>query len=629
MYRENPADSSLKRFVIIIPFVVLTFFLMGSYYNLQIVEHDKFLSVANKNIIRSIDLLPTRGDIYDRKKRLIVDSRPAFSIYIQPKLFKNDTLLQQRLSKLIDDSLATELMKSRLEKRRYSPLEKILVKRHISDELMSQIVENKKFLPGVWVDVDPKRNRAEDIKASHTLGYVKEINEQQLKENPFFKRGDVIGKKGVERRYNNELFGTRGYKSYVADAYGNPVKALDDEFGTEERAIDGKDLYLTLDVDLQRLAEKRLEGKRGAIVVLDAKTSGILAIASAPTYSPELLSKPISTKDWKWLTSEEEGKPLLNRTVHGIYPPGSVYKMVALIAGLNEGYINRKWKVECTGGYSIGDRVIHCWNRKGHGEVNAITAISGSCNVYFFHLIQKIGLDKWAEYSRAFGFGSKTGVDLPIEYKGLVPTSQFYKGGKHYYTTGKLLNLSIGQGELLTTPLQVAHYTLMLANKGRFKKPHLLSGMAEKYSKTIIPKYYRDYDVPIKISDKVWKTVFRGMNVCVNGEFQTGRFAKLEDIIVAGKTGTAQVPPKKSHSWFTAFAPLKNPEIVVTVLVEHGGGGGAVAAPITRMLLEQYFYGKVLPPKPVEDLVPDEPIILPEPVLPTINVTIPYEIEDH
>ena len=628
MYRENPADSSIKRFVLIVPFGILLIILLWNYRELQIVESDKFLNVAQKNIIRSFDLLPTRGDIYDRKKRLIVDSRPAYSIYISPSVFKKDTSLVSRLDFIMEDSIATFYMKKRLKKRRYSSIEKILVKRHISDELMALLIENKESLPGVRVEVDPKRNRASDIKASHTLGYIKEINEKQLRKNPRFKRGDVIGKQGIEKRYNAELFGRRGSKSYVADAYGNPVKELDEAFGGEEAAIDGKDLYLTLDIDLQHLAEKLLNGKRGSIVALDPKTGGILAIASAPTYKPELLAKSISVKDWKWLTNKKQGEALLDRSVKGQYPPGSVYKMVALIAGLNEGLVSKRWKVLCTGGYDAGDRIIHCWNRKGHGEVNATTAISGSCNIYFFHLIQKIGLDKWAEYSRAFGFGSKTGVDLPTEKRGLVPTSNFYDGKRYYYTLGKPLNLSIGQGELLVTPMQLATYTMMIANKGRYKQPHLLSGIADKYSKTIVPQYYKDKEVPINISEKVWKTVFRGLSHCVNGKFQTGKHAKLDDILVAGKTGSAQVPPRMSHAWFTSFAPVKNPEIVVTVLIENGGGGGVIAAPIARQILEQYFYGRVLPPKPVL-VVPDEPIIIPEATLPAINLSIPYEIEDH
>ena len=337
MYRENSTDSSIKRFVLIIPFGIFLIILLWNYRDLQIIENEKFLSVAQKNIIRSFDLLPTRGDIYDRKKRLIVDSRPAFSIYINPSVFKQDTILISRLEELIEDSVASKYMRTRLFKRRYSPIEKILVKRHISDELMAQVIENKEFLPGVRVEVDPKRNRVADVKASHTLGYIKEINEKQLKQKPEFKRGDVIGKQGVELKYNKALFGERGQKSYVADAYGNPVKKLDSEFGGETPAVDGKDLYLTLDIELQKLSEKLLVGKRGTAIVLDARTGGVLSIASAPTYEPELLARPISVKDWKWLTSKKQGEALLDRTVKGQYPPGSVYKMITLIAGLNEG----------------------------------------------------------------------------------------------------------------------------------------------------------------------------------------------------------------------------------------------------------------------------------------------------
>jgi penicillin-binding protein 2 len=629
MYRENPPDVAFKRILFILPIFVFLLILLWNFYKLQINKGESFQSVSKSNIIRSFDVLPIRGDIHDRNNKLLVDSRPAYSVLISPYLFKTDTVLRAKFFAILSDSIAEKNTLKRLKKRRYGKNEKMLVKRHISQKLMTEIIENSVELPGISVRVDPKRHRMQNIRASHTIGYIKEVTDRELDKFKQYKLGDVIGKSGIERQYDSILFGVKGKKNYVADAYGNPVSELQDEFGFEEKAVDGRDLYLTLDSKMQSVAESLMVGKRGSIVAIDAKTGGVLSIVSSPDYEPDILAKPISNKDWTRLISRKQGMALLNRSLRGQYPPGSVYKMIPLIAALNEGIVSKNWKVKCEGSYSLSDRDIHCWNRKGHGEVNAKTAISSSCNVYFYHLIQKVGLERWAKYSRLFQFGKITNIDLPGEKKGVVPDSSYYKKNKQFFSKGKLLNLAIGQGELLTTPLQIAQYTQIIANKGRFFRPHLLDGTTKKYGDKIIPEVFEEKTIDIEIKDHVWRTIFSGMKHCVNGKyFATGKNARIEKVVVMGKTGTAQVPPRKSHSWFTGFAPEKDPEIVVTILIEHGGSGGGVAAPVARSVFEQYFYGKVLAPKPIiiEDDV--EPIEIPEIVLPLFDVRLPMKKEE-
>jgi penicillin-binding protein 2 len=625
MLNKNSSNLKIKSLWFYSVSVLMFLTLSMAYFNVQIKQGADYLNTSAKNVVKEQDIQPTRGDIYDRDNNIIIDNRPAFSLYISPRILKQDTVALKKLKLIIND---TNINYKRIYKKRYASSEKVLLKRHISEKLIATLLENKRYLPGVFIESDPKRNREGEINAGHILGFVSEINDQELVTKTQFKAGDIIGKDGLEGFYNSVIFGEKGKKSFVYDAVGNIVSNLNSEYAYEELEVDGKDLYTTLDSRMQFIAESLLVDKKGSIVAIDVRDGGILAMASSPTYDPELRSKTISKELWQNLMDEKNGRPLLNRSIQGLYPPGSTYKMIAGLTAINEHIVDESWTVFCPGYFKLGNKIIRCWNHKGHGNVNMVSAIKGSCNVYFYNLGLKIGINNWEEYSKTFLFGTASGVDIPYEGSGLVPSAAYYKKRKDGYTSGKLANLAIGQGELLVTTLQMAQFIMILANEGAYYKPHFLRGFSDKYSKDIT--YYEGDRLRIskKISQKAWDLIKEGMFDCVNAAYgATGAVARLPTILVAGKTGTAQVPPRDPHAWFTCFAPYRKPEIAIVVLIENGKAGGAVAGPIARALLEQYFYGYVKPTR-IKIKAEDERIEIPDLELPNVEVQIPLNRED-
>ena len=364
--------------------------------------------------------------------------------------------------------------------------------------------------------------------------------------------------------------------------------------------------------------------KKGSVVVLNPSNGEVLAMASSPNYNPENLIPPIPTTVWKELTNPETA-PLIHRAISGQYPPGSVYKMVVALTALNEKIVTSSWQVECFGAFQLGRRTIKCNNT--HGKVRLQRALQTSCNVYFYQLGLKIGLDLWEDYSKLFLFGSKTGVDLPNEKRGIVPSKDYYE--KRYegkFNRGHLANLAIGQGELLVTPLQIAQYTMLIANKGKYYKPHLLRAYTDKNTDSLTYLNYPEKQIRKRIPDRVWNIVRKGMFRAVHQEkdIATARVLRVVNKNVAAKTGTAQNEKEIAHSWITAFAPYDKPEIVVSIIVENGGSGSAVAGPMARAILEQYFYGHVKKyiyrKKKVEDVLPLE---IPDVIIPKIEIDLP------
>lgn len=627
MNPEKLAHIDIKGVVLIGLIVMMMMTLAVGYYRIQVDEYASYFSSSAQNIIRESVIQPTRGDIYDRSNALIVDNRSAFSLYVSPSVFKPDTVLQQRLAKIVEDST---LDFSRLYKRRYASSEHVLIKRHLEPAVVARLVENKLFLPGVQIKSDPKRHYAQDMKAAHVIGYVSEISDRDLKRFTSFEAGDLIGKNGLEYWYNKRLFGKKGLISYVYDALGNRVDSVGREFSFHEPESDGLDVYTTIDSRLQFVAESLMVNRVGSAVVLDVRTGGILAMASAPTYDPDIMTKTIPVSTWRELIDPKNNRPLLNRTVQGLYPPGSTYKMVAALTALHEKIVNPSWEVNCEGALQIGIRTIKCWNPKGHGDMNLRRAIRSSCNIYFYMLGLKIGLDKWESYSKTFQFGAPTGIDLPREGSGLVPNQEWYRrrypGG---HKPGHLAILAIGQGELLVTPIQMAQFMMIIANNGIYHQPHFVRGFSEKYAQRVLPKSYEIRTIDVEFEKRHWDLIKRGMRDAVNSKYgATAYLAKLPDIEVAGKTGTAQVPPRRPHSWFTGFAPYKNPEIAIVVLVENGGSGGAVATPLARSLFEQYFYGKVIKHVPKKYIDEEIEIDIPDLVIPKIEIKIDLERTD-
>lgn len=580
-------DKSNKHFSRLILATVISFgflLLVGSFIRLQISNKAFYQRQSHNNSIRAQSLYPVRGLIRDRTGRILVDTRAQFSAAVIPVNVSKKS--QQQVCEILGlDSI--QIKKKIEDEYGFHP---VIIARDISQEQLVAIEENRIDLPGVITLEVPKRYYPEQVNSPHIFGTIGEVNKAEQIINPVYESGDLVGKSGIEKKYDIDLRGAKGVRYLRVDASGKDIGVYDET--QDVLPIHGNDLYLHLDYNTQLFAESLLVDHRGALVAIDVRNGGILALASKPDYDPRLLSGKIDAKIWKALV-EDEAHPLYSRAIQSAYPPGSTYKIVAAIAALQEKIITPRWEANCPGSFRIGRKTIRCWRPEGHGTLDLYGAIKNSCNVYFYKLGLKIGLDFWSKYSKMLGFGSKTGIDLPNENKGLVPTRDFFDRvyGKYGWTRGNLANLAIGQGELLVTPLQLAQFAMILANKGVYYTPHLVQKMYDFQTHSFInfpteAKYVKG------ISKDVYDVVREGMHQVVNGG--TGWLGKVPGIDMAGKTGTAQNPHGEPHAWFMAFAPYESPEIAIAVIVENAGGGGAIAAPIARKFLEKYFYNKLI-----------------------------------
>lgn len=554
---------------------------------LQIFSWDTYYRESERNRVRDVVIEAPRGLLLDRNGEIMVDNRPAYSVSVIPYEFLESRSATSLLASILNES-SVELVKA-VRKEKIGNFSAVKVKRHIDFSVLSSIEEYRLDLPGVFYAVDSKRYYPAGIRAPHLFGYLSEITRDELSqvEDREYRMGDLIGKNGIEIIYEPYLRGQSGVKYIEVDVLGREVRELPELAGSSPQS--GKNLYMTIDADVQRYLEKAMEGKRGAAVVLDPSNGEVLAIMSKPDYDPEIFSNPLTPEIWSALINNEE-HPLYNRACQSLYPPGSIYKLVLAAAGLETGLIDLEETVTCYGSYRLGRRQFKCWKEKGHGEVNLLDAIQQSCNVYFYKKGLDVGLANWSKFSRFFRFGSKTGIDLPNEGSGLVPDAVYFdaKYGVKKWTRGLTLNLAVGQGELLTTPLQMAYFAMIVGNEGTAFRPHLVRKIEDPNTgESIEPG--RERRQIVGISKSTYRTIKQGMYLVVNGPHGTGRASWVRGLNVCGKTGTAQNPHGNSHAWFIGFAPKDNPKIAFCVMVENGGGGGAVAAPIARGILTTYF----------------------------------------
>jgi penicillin-binding protein 2 len=421
---------------------------------------------------------------------------------------------------------------------------------------------------------------------AHVLGYVREVGPQHLERmGDYYRPGSPIGYTGVEATYEPFLRGEKGYRFVVVNALGQPVAAF------RERRYDvparkGFDLYLSIDARLQAIAEQLLEGHRGAIVALDPQTGEVLALVSKPDYDPEPLNRRDAGSYYLRLLQDPE-RPLFNRALQSLYPPGSTWKMVVAAAALQDSLITERTHVSCTGGFVYGGRMYRCHH--AHGAVNVVQALRVSCNTFFYQLGLRVGLERLSRVGALFGFGHPTGIDLPGESRGVLPTRDYYErryGKQGWSEGGRLVNLGIGQGELSVTPLQMAVYAAALAT-GVVRQPHVVRAVVNPYTGELQPLTHAEARLPLR--PEVLELLRQGMEEVVNAPGGTAQAARLPGVRVCGKTGTAQNPHGKDHAWFIGFAPRENPRIAFCVMVENAGFGGAVAAPIARQLLEAFF----------------------------------------
>lgn len=555
---------------------------------LQIVYRDTYGKKSEENSIRAIPHDAVRGYMFDRKGKLVVDNRPSYTVTVTPAEFDPKTVDELASILHLDREFILERVKKGREYNRFAPTK---IKRDVNFATLSYIEENRNRLPGLEFEVESKRYYPTKAKAPHLFGYTKEISERQLAEmGQPYRQGDIIGSAGIEATYEHYLRGEKGVEFITVNAKGQllgPYNNGQNDIPSRE----GDDLLLTLDSDLQAFAESILTGKHGAIVALDPRSGGILALVSKPDFDPMLFSGVTTPKVWNELNNDP-GKPLFNRATLTRYPPGSTFKMVLAAAALQEGIITTNFRVECTGAYRFGNKIhkdLHI-----HRSTDIYEAIQKSCNVFFYTVMMKTGLDFWERYAREFGFGSLTGIDVPEENPGLIPSQHYYDRvyGKGQWTQGYLVNLGIGQGEVGVSPVQMAAYAMVLANKGQYFQPHAVEATRNKITRQVTPMGHRMHN--LNITPSVWNILREGMYRCVNVEGGTGRAARVPGVAVAGKTGTAENPHGEDHAWFIGFAPYDDPTIAICVLVENAGFGGAIAAPMAGLCIEQYLYGEII-----------------------------------
>jgi len=567
---------------------------------LQILNGPVYRSKSEHNRIRLQDISPSRGIIFDRRGEVLVDNRPSYNLYIIPEEVQDQGRLLESLSRLIglDPGPTGELLD---KASRGLPFKPVCVKRDISRNELA-IIETHRFnLPGVLIAAKQQRRYISGNLASHLLGYLGEITEQQLKtgEYPDNKSGDLIGKSGVEWKWQAVLNGKRGGAQVEVDAAGRTIQVI-----SRKPPVSGSDISLTIDKSLQALTEKALNGKRGAIVAMDPRDGEILALASSPPYDPNLFVGGIDKTDWDRIVSSEDFV-LQNRALTGQYPPGSVFKIVVALAGLQEGVIDPGEELFCNGIYTLGQSKYRCWKKYGHGKVGFHKALVESCDIYFYKMGMRLGVDRLGAYAKKLGLGEKTGIDVGREKGGLIPTREWkLKKWGVPWQAGETVSLSIGQSFILVTPLQMAKMISAVFNGGTIHRPQL----TKKIGKTLTDKVHGsslEGKGRLEIRQEYLELVKKALVGVVNEPRGTGSKARVKNITVAGKTGTAQVVALKKgkggqdpeevpfkfrdHAWFVAVAPAENPKIAIAVLVEHGGHGGSVAAPIAKEIIGAYL----------------------------------------
>ncbi len=588
--------------------VVLIFFfavLVSRLWYLQIQQGDKYRQLADNNRVRYVEVVPPRGNIFDCKGREIVTNRPSFNVVLSREdSGLNDELLKKMASILGED---VSVLLARIRKMAGTPGHiPIRLAEDIDWDKVAFIENNRLELPGIRIEVVPRRIYHYGNLASHIIGYLGEINERELKASAagVYRGGDLVGKMGLERLLEKDLRGEKGREYMEVNALGFEQKYL-----KSVEPLPGDDLKLTINMDLQRVAEDTMaaQDKAGAVVAVEVNSGRLLVAASAPALKLDEFVGGISYKAWQAMLDNSR-HPLTNKVVQGQYPPASTYKLVTALAGLAEGVITPDTIFYCPGYYRLGNRTYHCWKHAGHGAVNLIQALAQSCDVYFYHVGQLLGVDRLAIYAGKLGFGRKTGVEMQGERPGLVPTAAWkMRRYNRPWQEGETLTVAIGQGFDLVTPLQLCMMTATIANGGTLYKPGLIESIRDP-SGRLVEQFEPQVSGRLTGQSANLKIIREAMVEAVNSRHGTGRSARLKGITVAGKTGTAQVvrlrqfkhmreedvPYKyRDHAWFTCFAPAENPEIAVTVLVEHGMHGGSAAAPVARAVLQAYFKGRL------------------------------------
>jgi penicillin-binding protein 2 len=578
---KSESFASLQRRTIIYFAILISVAVVGfRLFEMQILNSESYELKSSDNSIKQVVISPLRGIFYDRNMEVLVRNSPAYTLRITPSNY--DKNLNNLLETVIDAD--SGFISSILEKNKhFSEYLPVKIKKGIDFNVVAWIEENSDNLPGIDYIIEMHRNYPAGVSGSHMFGYIKEISAKQLEvEKEYYRQGDNVGHNGIEKTYEKDLRGTKGKRFILVNSKRKNIGSYKNG-ADDDPSLKGRDLVLTIDADVQRVAEEEFIGKRGALVAIEPSTGEILALVSAPDYDLNQFSY-LTSKDFLSKLYSDPEKPLFNRATMSVKPPGSTFKMFEAITALDLGLITTSTTFFCGGGFTYG-RFFKCHG--SHGNVNVITAIEKSCNTFFYQLIYKIGLKRWKRYAERFGFNNKTNIDIGEESKGLIPDEKYYEkiyGEK--WPRSIMASLGIGQGEVSVSPIQLVQYVSLLANNGKTFEPHFVKGYFDEVANELMKYKFKEKNVDIE--QKYFDIVKEGMFLVVNGK-GTATHIRSEEFEICGKTGTAQNPHGEDHALFVGFAPYENPQIAFAIVVENVGFGGTHAAPIAKKIVEVYL----------------------------------------
>jgi len=586
--------------------VVMIFVILARLVYLQIISHDHYSTLAEDNRVSIVPVPPTRGLIYDRNGIILAQNLPAFSLEIVPERISDIDQTIAALGEIIEIS-DDHLKRFNKQLQQKSAFRSIPLRTHLNDVEVARFAANRHLFPGVEIEARLVRDYPYSHLTAHAIGYVGRININELKkvDAANYSATHHIGKLGIEKFYEGSLHGTVGFKSIETNVVGRTIRTLE-----RTPPQPGNDLHLTLDIALQQVADKALGNHRGAAIAIDPRNGEVLAMVSKPSYDPNPFVVGIDSKSYRAL-QEDIDNPLFNRALKGQYPPGSTIKPLIGLAGLENEIVTIQKSTFCPGWFSLkgDDHKYRDWKKTGHASTTLEKAIIESCDVYFYDMSLHLGIDAMSDYLSHFGLGKKTGIDLPGELAGILPSSHWkrQKKGLPWYT-GETLISGIGQGYNLTTPLQLASATATLASRGLHSRPHLVKTLGSSLNSELAPVVFDQEDRHKIATDEHWEFMVEAMVKTVHSIHGTARsISKGVSFKIAGKTGTAQVfgikqdekyvkediaERLRDHALFIAFAPADKPEIAIAVIVENGGSGGSVAAPVARKIIDQYMASK-------------------------------------
>jgi penicillin-binding protein 2 len=563
--------------------------LLGQLWYLQVLEGGRLQELSEKNRIRIRPVAAPRGILFDRNGLALVDNRPAFTLSLIPREMEDRDTVLARLSVLLKIPLAE--LEGSLDRVPADSMRAVRVRRGLSLEEVTKVEERKLELPGVLVEVEPQRVYPTSTFAAHLLGFVREVSDEQMKQGRY-RRGDMIGQSGLERVLDEYLRGRDGGERIEVDALGRPVQVM-----KREEPYPGAQVVTTVDRRIQEAAERAMAGRAGAVIVMDPRNGDVLAMTSSPAFPLDRFTGNLDREEWLRVVRDPM-TPLMNRALQSQYAPGSLFKVIVTAAGLQEGSLTPMDRTYCNGEYHLGAWTFKDWKEGGHGHVDLRSALVQSCNIFFYQAGLKVGPEAIARYARAFGLGAPSGIDLGGEKPGLVPFAEWRRHRSvRGWQAGDTINMSIGQGQLLVTPLQVARMMAAVANGGILWKPRLVQRV-ELGDGSLAYSASSKMTGRVDLSPVVWSFLRHALTGVVN-EGGTGAAARIPGVEIAGKTGTAQSVAKsdsakgQDHAWFASFAPAGDPQYVVVVLVERGGRGGQVAAPIARQIYQAIFLERV------------------------------------